>query len=80
MQPVSPVKRPKRVKKPGEKLSAPLVQSSQGKYALQVKIFEFYPSGRSAGVHSADTESKFSAVGRPKRVKNPGEKCRGSTL
>ncbi len=35
----------KRVKKHREKLSAPLVQSSEGKYSLRVKIFEFYPSG-----------------------------------
>ncbi len=35
----------KRVKNFGEKLAAPLVQSSEGKYFLQDKIFEFYPSG-----------------------------------
>ncbi len=41
----SVVGRLKRVKKPQEKLSTPLVQNSEGKYSLQVKIFEFYPSG-----------------------------------
>ncbi len=33
------------MKNPGEKRSAPLVQSSVGKYSFQVKIFEFYLSG-----------------------------------
>ncbi len=37
---------PKQEKNPGEKLDAPLVQSSKAKYSLQVKIFEFYSSGR----------------------------------
>ncbi len=39
------IERPKRVKNPGEKLYTPLVQSSEVKYYLQVKIFEFYLSG-----------------------------------
>ncbi len=65
------VRRPKRVKNHGEKLYAPLVQNSEGKYSLQVKIFEFYPSDRTL-VES--TESKFSAVRPLKRVKNTGEK------
>ncbi len=58
-------------KNPGEKLYAPLVQSSKAKYSLQIKIVEFYPSSRTP-VES--TGSEFSAVVRPKRVKNPGEK------
>ncbi len=40
-----------------EKLSAPLVQSSMGKYSVQVKILEFYPSGlrsRCGTLHSAE--------------------------
>ncbi len=62
---------PKRVKNSGEKLYAPLVQSSEGKYSLQVKIFEFYPFGRTL---FESTESEYSAIEWPKRVKNPGEK------
>ncbi len=39
------IERPKRVKNHKEKLYAPLVQKSEEKYCLQVKIFELYPSG-----------------------------------
>ncbi len=35
----------KTVKNPVDKLYAPLVQSSEVKYSLQIRIFEFYPSG-----------------------------------
>ncbi len=63
----SAVGRPKRVKSSGEKLYAP----TGAKYSLQVKIFEFYPSGRTP-VES--TKAEFSAVGWPKRVRNPREK------
>ncbi len=97
----------------------PLVQSSEAKYSLQVKIFEFYPSGgtmvkyrigiygrraaktgkkswretwRTTGAKfrskilspgenfthlvapQSSTESEFLGVGRPKRLKSPGEK------
>ncbi len=41
----SAVRWPKRVKNPEEKLYTQQVQSSEGKYSLQIKIFEFYLSG-----------------------------------
>ncbi len=53
----SAIGRPKCLKNPEEKLSAPLVQSSEEKFTLQVKIFEFYPSGpkcRDGTLHSAE--------------------------
>ncbi len=42
-----------------------------GLLPLQVIILEFEPTGRTT---VKTTESEFSAVGRPKRVKNPGDK------
>ncbi len=56
---------PKRVKNCGEKLYTPLAQSLEAKYSLQVKIFEFEPSGCTP---VENTESKFSTLGRPKQV------------
>ncbi len=58
--------RPNRVNDHKEKLYTSLVQSSEAKYShsLQVKIFEFYPSGRTL-VES--TESEFLSVRRPIR-------------
>ncbi len=68
-------------KNPGEKLLAPLVQSSEWKYSLQVNFFEFYPSGTNSSVHSAECRQLyttgtwsfsarfFTCFGRP-RAKN----------
>ncbi len=58
-------------KKSWRKTSHTTGERSKAKYYPWVKTLEFYPSGRTL-VESIKLE--FSAIGRPKRVKNPGKK------